>query len=144
MCISIIGKWATRVTDRGVDRSGQGCWSYITLSSRNSTDVMFIFAYRVCQMQGTKVGLLTSYTQQLMMSRVAGNAQPDPRNDLITDLEQFVKEQCNNRTLAVSIFIDANKMLGDEANGLQRLTASLNLTDAYDTLLGDESPASYL
>lgn len=95
-------------------------------------------------MQGTKVGLLTSYTQQLMMSRVAGNAQPDPRNDLITDLEQFVKEQCNNRTLAVSIFIDANKMLGDEANGLQRLTASLNLTDAYDTLLGDESPASYL
>jgi hypothetical protein len=58
-CTGINGKWSTRVTDRGVDPSGQGRWSYITLSGRNSLDIMFISAHRVCQKGGSKAGPLT-------------------------------------------------------------------------------------
>jgi hypothetical protein len=48
MCIGINGKLATRVTDQGTDPSGQGRWSYMTLSRRSSIYVMFISAYQVC------------------------------------------------------------------------------------------------
>jgi hypothetical protein len=78
------------------------------------------------------------------MSRLAGNQAPDPRQDFIHDLIQFVKEKRNNRTMAVGIFLDANEKLGDEVDGLQRLTSSLGLTDAHANLLGNEGPAIYL
>jgi hypothetical protein len=61
--IGINGKWTTRVTDRGVDPSGQGRWSYLTLSGRNSMEVMFISAYRVCQKNGMRAGPLTACAQ---------------------------------------------------------------------------------
>ena len=42
------------------------------------------------------------------------------------------------------ISIDANERLGDETEGLQKLTASLRLTDAHANLLGPDGPAAYL
>jgi hypothetical protein len=66
-CIDINGKWATRMTGKGVDPSGQGRWSYLILSGR-ATDIMFISAYRVCQTAGSRAGPLTSYAQQWTIS----------------------------------------------------------------------------
>jgi hypothetical protein len=91
-CIGVNGKWSTRMTSQGADPSGQGRWSHVILSGR-ATDVMFISAYRACQKAGAKAGPLTSYAQQWTMSRAAGKVHPDPRNDLIADLIQFVKDQ---------------------------------------------------
>ena len=111
----------------------------------DSLDIMFISAYRVCQKGGTKAGPLTSYAQQWTMSRVAGNKNPDPRQNVIDDLIQFVKEQHSNRNLAVGIFLDANEQLGDEVEGLQKLTAALGPTDTHGHQLGNAgAPASYL
>jgi hypothetical protein len=83
-CIGVNGKWTTRITDRGVDPTGQGRWSYVTISGRDAPDIMFISAYRVCQRAGSKAGPLTAYAQQWTMSYVAGNKNPDPRKDFIT------------------------------------------------------------
>jgi hypothetical protein len=52
------------------------------------------------------------------MSRVAGNKNPDPYNNLLTDLEQFFKEQHNNRTLAMVIFINAPHHSSDSISNL--------------------------
>jgi hypothetical protein len=54
-----------------------------------------------------------------------------------------LSQQRNNRTLGVGICLNANTLLGDEAEGLQRLTANLGLTDAHGNLLGDEAPATF-
>ena len=144
-CVGINGKWTTRIIDTGVDPTGQGRWSYITIGGRNAPDIMFISAYRVCQKAGSPAGPLTSYAQQWTMSHVAGNSNPDPRQDFISDLIQFVKEKRNLRPVAVNINLDANEQMGDEHNGLQRLTEELGLTDIHGNQLGRQhAPATYL
>jgi hypothetical protein len=140
-CIGVNGKWTTRVTNRGVDPSRQGRWSYVTIGGiydqwQRCPDVMFISAYRVCQKAGSKAGPLTSYAQQWTMSHVDGNPTPDPRNDFISDLIHFDKDQRRLKPMAININLDANEPMGDEANGLQRLTTELGLTDIHGTHLG--------
>jgi hypothetical protein len=134
-CIGVNGKWATRMTGQGADPSGQGRWSYV---------IMFISACRVCQKAGAKAGPLTSYAQQWTMSRVAGKVTPDPRNDFITDLIQFVTEQRADRQIAISMLMDANELLGRETKGMQRLADTLNLTDIHRNMLGPQGPAAYV
>ena len=143
-CIGVNGKWTTRITDRGVDPSGQGRWSYVTISGRDAPDILFISAYRVCQKAGSKAGPLTSYAQQWTMAHVSGNKHPDPRKDFIKDLIQFVKDKLRTKPFAININLDANERLGDEADGLQLLTTELNLTDIHGNQLGAKNaPATY-
>jgi hypothetical protein len=132
-CVGVNGKWTTRIdhSRSGVDPSGQGQWSYITISGKDAPDIMFISGHRVCQKAGSKAGPLTSYAQQWTMSHVAGNQSPDPRNDFISDLIHFVKEQRSLKPIAININLDANECMGEEAEGLQRLTSELGLTDIH-------------
>ena len=90
-CIGVNGKWTTRIRDSGVDPTGQGRWSYVIISGCDTPDILFISAYRVCQKARSKAGPLTSYAQQWTMSHIAGNPHPDPRNDFISDLIQFLQ-----------------------------------------------------
>ena len=142
-CIGVNGKWTTRIRDSGVDPTGQGRWSYVIISGRDAPDIIFISAYRVCQKARSKAGPLTSYAQQWTMSRIAGNPNPDPRNDFISDLIHFVQEKRRLTPLAVNITLDANEHMGEEATGLQRLTTILGLTDVHGNKLGDQAPATY-
>jgi hypothetical protein len=80
--------------------------------------MFLISAYRVCQKPGSKVGPLTFSAQQWTMARVVGKQNPDPCNDFMTDLIQFVKEQRASCQLGDSILMDANKPLDRKANGL--------------------------
>jgi hypothetical protein len=77
---------------------------------------MFISAYRVYPKGGTKDGPLTAYAQQWTLSHASGNQSPDPLQDFITDIIQFVKTQRVRNDIAVAIFLDANAQLGDKAN----------------------------
>ena len=112
--------------------------------SGQATDVMFVSAYRVCQKASAKVSPLTSFAQQWTMSCVAGKKQLDPPKDFITDIIQFVKKQRNDCQLAVSILVDANKLLGTELDGIQKLTETLQLTDIHCNQLGPDGPATYI
>ena len=79
------------------------------------------------------------------MSRVAGKERPDPRNDFITDIIQFVKEQRTDCQLAVSILMDANELLSTEPDGIQKLmTETLQLTEIHCNKLGSNGPATYI
>jgi hypothetical protein len=143
-CISVNGKWTTHITNRGVDPTGQGHWSYVTTSGRDAPAIMFISAYHVCQKAGSKAGPLTSYVQQWTMSHITGNKKPDPRKDFIVDLIYRVKEKRSIKPLAININLDANERIGDKADGLQRLTAELGHTDIHGNKLGAQNtPPTY-
>jgi hypothetical protein len=103
---------------------------------------MFMSAYQVCQKGGTKVGPLIAYTQQRMLSLAAGNKSPDPRQDFISDHLQFIKMQRIRKDITVTIFLDANERLGDEADGQQQLTETLNLTDIHGNRLDQEQESA--
>jgi hypothetical protein len=62
---TIVGKWQSRVSERGSDSSGLGCWSYICLSS-NKKNLMIIMAYKLLKTQGPT----TTWTQQWMINKV--------------------------------------------------------------------------
>jgi hypothetical protein len=128
-----------------VDPSGQGRWSCITISGKDAPDIMFMSGCRVCQKAGSKAGPLTSHAQQWTMSHVAGKQSPDPRNDFISDLIHFVKEQRSLKPIAINVNLDANECMGEEAEGLQRLTSELGLTDIHSNQLGaHNAPATHL
>ena len=98
---------------------------------------------QVCQKARSNAGPLTSHdAQQWTTTHVAGNTNPNPRNDLISDLIQFVQEKRSINPLAVNINLDANEQVGEESTGLQWLTTILGLTDVHGNKLGSNAPAT--
>jgi hypothetical protein len=48
---TVVGKWQSRVSERGTDNSGLGRWSFIRLSS-NKKSIVIVTAYKPLKTQG--------------------------------------------------------------------------------------------
>ena len=84
------GKVSGRVFNRIPDDLGR--FSYMAMNGKDGIGVIMITVYRVCQKKGTKTGPDTAYMQQIEGLRERGIRNPDPRNQLLSDLTELITE----------------------------------------------------
>jgi hypothetical protein len=123
---TIVGKWQSRVSERGSDASGLGRWSYIRLSS-NKKNIMIVTAYKPLKTQGP----CTSWTQQWTLLRET-NKNPDPIKAFCDDLTKETK-RWTEKGYEILLMIDANEEVGLRPGGLNSVIASAGLFDLLES-----------
>ena len=93
---SVLGEQSSRVIQSGTDNTGMGRYSWVTLQGKENRTITMISAYRVCS---TKTpGPFTAYSQQAHIMSIQGNTNPDPRQETIQDLTDFIQKKTRIRT----------------------------------------------
>ena len=125
---SVYGEWVTRSNGDDIqDQSGLGRWSGITLTGKSKSKFTIITAYRVCKNSISQAGVDTSFAREHEHFKETGVEKPDPRKQMLTDLQVMVKglQKSNHKIL---LMMDANERM-EEGSGLDTFAKSLNLTD---------------
>jgi hypothetical protein len=94
-----------RIQQTGHNPMGRFAWT--TMRGKRDEGLLVIVAYRVCQDHNSKAGALTAYQQQCTELRKQGQKRPNPRQQILTDLEKLIvtKRQEGFRPI---IMMDAN------------------------------------
>ncbi len=90
----IRGTTAGRHAKSGGDRYGR--YSWMELQGKNSRRLCIITAYRVTQQKGTRPASAdcnTAYWQQVQGMIKDGVYEPDPRNQILTDLTKLIRDK---------------------------------------------------
>ena len=122
--MAITGRATDRILKSGNDPWGRFSWSL--LRGNRDEGILFIGAYRVCQLKGTKAGPDTAFMQQvegmldeeLRDSRAVEAADTcliasirrsmDPRDRILQDLKQLISEY-RSKGFRPILFMDANE-----------------------------------
>lgn len=104
------GNVCGRVQNKGVDRFGGFSW--MALRGKKDTGLIVVTVYRVGQKAGTDAGDNTAYMREYVAMREAGIKKPDPRNRILDDVSDLLKEwgQLGYHPL---IMIDANSKIDE-------------------------------
>jgi exonuclease III len=135
--VFVRNKWATRFLAQGDDKLGR--WSWITLTGKGTTKVVFVSVYRVCDgSSGSSITSRTVRAQQEWWYAERGNSKVNLREQCMANLQRmivtFQKEGCD-----VVLMMDANK--GSElGSGVDKLIQNCGLADAHADSGGLESP----
>ena len=132
-----------RYTRMSRDPSGMGRWTEATITRKMDRTLTVFTAYRVCKSSPEEMGPTTAYKQQWTILRSKGIVQPDPRQRLLDDLRDRIKElQLLNHSII--LMMDANESLA-ELGPLTSWVRDLDLQDVHATLHGIESePETYI
>ena len=87
------GQSAGRHVKSGADKYGRFTW--MVLNGKNNNKLCVITAYRVCQAKGTTPNTpdsITAYWQQVQEMIKDRKVDPDPCNQVLTDLSKLMKE----------------------------------------------------
>jgi hypothetical protein len=126
----------------------------MALRGTDSTGIIVITGYRVCQNKGTTVGTNTAYMREWAMLREEGHQNPDPRLMVLVAIREVLNEWMN-RGYHPLVMMDANGEFDDpqlasfiQEYKLYDLIAESNNGDAprtyqrsgrrLDYMLGDE------
>jgi hypothetical protein len=82
---SIGGKWTGRIMEKINDPSGMGRWSGYKLRCASNTWINILTAYRPTK--GSCAGDQSCYQQQCRILRQQGHQNPDPRAQMLKDLQ---------------------------------------------------------
>ena len=132
--LTVNGEVTARIDGRGSDTLGRFC--YYTFAGKRDEGVIVIVGYRVCQEVGNTTGPYTAFNQQYIALRDAGQSEPNPRKQILTDLEKLIAE---SRAMGYRpiLLIDAN---GDYQKGkdkdLEKFIDDAQLTDPYADRFG--------
>ena len=77
-----------RVSNTGHNPMRQYDWA--TMQGKWDKGIFVIVAYRVCQDHNSKAGAFTAYLQQYTAIRAQGQKWPNPRQQILLDLETLI------------------------------------------------------
>ena len=126
--VGAVGQWATRVVEKGQDRSGMGRWSYLTIALKG-IKISFISAYRVCQ-QVKDLDKNTAYMQQWRVLAEKYENPPDPRKQTLVDLKKFLKEE-KEKGREVVLMLDANEGMENRTDEMIEIINEGELIDVH-------------
>jgi hypothetical protein len=126
------------VVTNGKDPLGRFAWQEILLDGQRT--LLVITAYRIVQSRTKGSGPATSMMQQWRKLRAKGIENPNPRQQILTDLITFVKpyEQAGNEVL---IMLDVNDSI-DSAH-MDKFMDELNLCNLMCDYIPATPPTTY-
>jgi hypothetical protein len=108
---AILGNLNVRIAQKITDSTGLGRWSGVKLHTNSKSWLNIITVYHFTRSEG----LNTNYMNQMNQLKNNGNTNPDPRKQLIIDLQVIItKFNINQETTLV--MIDANDGLFNKAS----------------------------
>ena len=129
--MTITGKWCGRATtEAGMDPSGMGRWSFMTLQGKNSIEILVITACRVSQASMPQHGDRTSYHQEYMIMSRNGETSPNPRRQFIIDIITFIQTH-QHHGKEILLMIDTIEELGKKS---QEIVSILQECSLYNLL----------
>jgi len=112
------------------DPTGMGRWTEICISGRQNYKVRIITAYRVPNTSIQQAGPSTSFYQQWHYLRRNGNTAPDPRAQLLQDLQEHITTY-QSETTGFIVLMDANESLTTKHSALESWSQQVSLTDVH-------------
>jgi hypothetical protein len=138
--VGIAGSLVGRIRDTITDPYGR--WCGYTLIGRDTKEIMIITAYNVTQYKNAKVGEDTLFNQQVALYKLNNIREPDPRKIFIEDLTELVKK-ARKEDKDIILTGDFNELVGDDPNGMAKVLAAGNLTDAHEQQHGTVNISTY-
>jgi hypothetical protein len=83
----VVGDVVGRIRENGTDENGMGRYAIHELQGRRGSRLVIITAYRVTN--ATANGPETTYTQQVAIMRENGVPTPNPRRQILVDLQKI-------------------------------------------------------
>ena len=99
------GRTTGRIIKKGVDEMGRFTW--MILKGKNERQIMTITVYRVYK-AGPNIGPHTAHMQQIKQLLMKEVTTPDPRREILGDIQRLVKEQ-HKQGGGVVLMMDANE-----------------------------------
>jgi hypothetical protein len=132
-CTIIAGKYNARIRDPTTDsKLGLGRWSTTTMQGSKGRSLTIITGYRVCKSSITATGPSTAYRQQWAILNAAGDQNPDPHKQFLTDLLTFITEtRDGDDKHEILLMLDANESTMENNSQIAKFAAELNLIDLH-------------
>ncbi len=77
-----------QINNTGKDIMGR--FARATMRGKQDKRILTIVAYRVCQDHNSRAGAFMAYQQQHTALRAHGQQRPNPRQQILTDLEKLI------------------------------------------------------
>jgi hypothetical protein len=121
------GEMASRQPTSGKDDMGRYTWQ--CFHGKNQSKVCIITAYRVSQPKSF-VSDNTAHRQQVEKLLAKGILSPDPRQQILTDLEKFIEEKRSNG-YEIILMIDSNELLNAKNSKILQFSRNTGLLDVH-------------
>ena len=130
-----LGLWTGRFLTSEVDPTQMGRWSCMNIWGGKEMVVSVYSAYRVPQ--DNLPGPLTAYAQKYKILTDAGQTDPRPQRQLITDLIKDITKKLNTGNHKIIIGIDVNDILETDnmpvkKHSITSLKRECGLTDIFE------------
>ena len=125
----ITGNLTGRIVHTESDKD-LGRWNHVRIRGNQGVFVSIITAYMVCKSSISTTGPTTAFRQQYSILRARGITNPNPRQQFITDFQEFIQEQrdAGDRIILLG---DFNTDLDNPQDSrlLKAMLSELHLTD---------------